>query len=250
MDSERTKEILRGMISRRFKFHWTAQVRVEVGRDEELLELMQRARCEALYIGMESVNPATLKQFRKGQTVEDMEAAIAAIHAHNLKIHGMFVLGADADTPDVIRKTLTFSFRNKIDTVQFLVLTPLPGTDTFKQLEGEGRIFNHDWSLYDAHHVVFQPKHMSPWQLQLGVTLEAVPRFYSLLRCLSSMMTGLLHLGTIRPTWRNHLVLSQMRAYGRKTFRKWRSANREWFAFLQKKYGGPVASNTRGLPKE
>jgi len=243
MDIERTKTILRGILARKLKFHWTAQVRVEVGQDAELLDLMEQSGCETLYVGLESVNPETLKQYRKHQSVKDIEAAVCAIHRHNMKIHGMFVLGGDADTPEVIRQTVAFSLRNKIDTVQFLVLTPLPGTDTFKQLEAEGRIFNYDWSLYDAHHVVFQPREMSPWQLQFGATLEAMPRFYSRLRCWRSVLKSILEWSTIRPTWRNQFVLSEMLIYGRRTFKKWRSANREWFAFLRRKYA--KSTNTK-----
>ena len=38
-----------------------------------------------------------------------------------------------------------------------------------KRLEAEGRILTKDWELYDAQHVVFQPRHMSVAELQLGV---------------------------------------------------------------------------------
>ncbi|MEQ1694079.1 MAG: hypothetical protein ABMA00_22510, partial [Gemmatimonas sp.] len=36
-------------------------------------------------------------------------------------------------------------------------------------LLSEGRILTHNWELYDAQHVVFQPKHMSVEELQLGI---------------------------------------------------------------------------------
>ena len=42
------------------------------------------------------------------------------------------------------------------------ILTPLPGTQQFADLDAEGRIFDKRWHLYDAHHVVFTPKQMTP----------------------------------------------------------------------------------------
>ena len=52
---------------------------------------------------------------------------------------------------------------------RFAVVTPFPNTPLYKRLEAEGRILTKDWELYDAQHVVFQPRHMSVQELQLGV---------------------------------------------------------------------------------
>ncbi len=45
--------------------------------------------------------------------------------------------------------------KNHIDTIQLNILTPLPGTPLFDELDDEGRIFDKRWHLYDAQHVVF-----------------------------------------------------------------------------------------------
>ena len=37
------------------------------------------------------------------------------------------------------------------------ILTPLPGTPQFQEIDEQGRIFDKRWELYDAHHVVFSP---------------------------------------------------------------------------------------------
>ena len=39
-------------------------------------------------------------------------------------------------------------------------------------VEAEGRLLHKDWEYYDAIHVVFRPKHMTPYQLQELVLLE------------------------------------------------------------------------------
>ena len=176
---ELTKELLRGMIARGIKLKgWGAQVRVDAARDDELLSLMKRAGCAIVYIGFESINPATLEGYNKQQTVADIEEAIRRFHDYGIRIHGMFVFGADTDTVETIRQTERFANQNRIDSIQFMILTPFPNTPFYDKLEAEGRILTRDWSLYDGHHTVFQPALLSPEALQLE-TLKAMKRFYS-----------------------------------------------------------------------
>jgi len=176
---KRTMELLTRMKERGIKLkNWSAQTRVDIAKHPELMKLMHETRCSRVYIGFESVNPKTLERLNKHQNVEDVSNAIQSLHRHQISVHGMFMLGADDDTPETIRETLRFANRMRIDTVQFLALTPLPGTDTAHELELAGRIFTHDWRLYDGHHVVYTPQNMSPEQLQRGI-LWGMLQFYS-----------------------------------------------------------------------
>ena len=176
----RSKQLLRGMISEKIGLKgWGAQVRVDAARDEELLALMRQAGANIVYIGLESINPATLEQYNKQQTVDDIIYAIQRFHEYGIRVHGMFVFGGDSDTVQTIRDTVDFALEAGVDSVQFLTLTPLPGTPLFAQLEREGRLLTKEWELYDGHHAVFQPAQMTPEQLQ-EETLLAFKRFYSL----------------------------------------------------------------------
>lgn len=185
-DKKRTKELLSAMIEEKLTPHWTAQVRTEVAKDPELLDLMVRSGCHTVYIGLESVNPETLKAYNKKQTVEDIRECIKTLHKRGIRIHGMFVFGSDQDTKHTINETVRFAKKNKLESVQFLILTPLPGTKCYRDLEKEGRIFTKDWSLYDAHHVVYEPKLMTPYELQ-SETFTAMKRFYSLWEAMKSI---------------------------------------------------------------
>jgi anaerobic magnesium-protoporphyrin IX monomethyl ester cyclase len=189
---ELTKELLRGMVKNNINLkRWGAQVRVDAARDDELLSLMKQSGCGIVYIGFESINPATLEGYNKQQTVEDIEEAIRRFHDYGIRIHGMFVFGADTDTVDTIRETARFALRTRIDSVQFMTLTPFPNTPFYDKLEAEGRILTHDWSLYDGHHTVFQPALLSPEELQFE-TIKAMKSFYSLKNILQNLtLTGL-----------------------------------------------------------
>jgi radical SAM superfamily enzyme YgiQ (UPF0313 family) len=90
----------------------------------------------------------------------------------------MFVLGAETDDVETIQETVDFSEGLGIDTVQIMILTPLPGTPLFNHMMKSGRLLHTDWSKYDVQHVVFKPRLMSPATLQIE-TLRAKGRFYS-----------------------------------------------------------------------
>lgn len=177
-NKQRTKELLRAMIKNNIRIEWSAQVRTDIAKDPELLELMQKAGCFAVYIGFESINPATLSLYNKSQGIKDIEDSIRAVKKHSINIHGMFVLGSDTDDIATIKKTAKFANKLNIDSIQFMVLTPLPGTPVFDDLKSSGRLIHTDWSRYDAHHAVFEPKQMTAFELHVE-TLKAMARFYS-----------------------------------------------------------------------
>ncbi|HTX70069.1 MAG TPA: radical SAM protein [Thermoleophilia bacterium] len=177
-DRKRLKRLLRGMIAHGLVIPWQAQVRTDAAGDAELLELMRASGCETLALGLESVDQATLDALHKAQSVADIESAVDAIHHHGIRVHGMFVLGADSDDRDTMRHTIDFAVRRRIDTVMLNVLTPAPGTGWFEEVDAAGRIFDKRWQLYDGQHVVITPTHMEPSELQAAV-LEGYARFYS-----------------------------------------------------------------------
>ncbi len=184
-----TKELLRAMIAADLGFEWSTQVRTDVASDPELLDLMRRAGCATLYIGFESINPAALREMKKGQTAEDMRFAVREIRKRGIHVHGMFVFGFDADTDATVRETLRFAIREKIDTAQFMILTPLPGTQFFRDMQAQRRIIDYYWTHYDAHHVKFKPAGFSSLELQWA-QIRAHARFYTPRRLIARLFRG------------------------------------------------------------
>jgi radical SAM superfamily enzyme YgiQ (UPF0313 family) len=178
-DKKRLKTLLRMMIAEGITVPWGAQVRTDVVKDRELLELMRASGADFVALGLESVNQATLDSFDKHQSVDDIVQAIRILHEYGIASHGMFMLGADTDTKESLRETVKFAMKNHIDTIQLAALTPLPGTPLFEELDAAGRIFEKQWHLYDAQHVVFEPANMTAYELQLEA-LRGYMKFYSL----------------------------------------------------------------------
>lgn len=240
-DRERARTLLDKMLSRGITPPWTAQTRADVVRDRELLRLMKRTNCYILYIGFESVNPATLKEYNKRQSVDEIVESIRILHEHGIMTHGMFVFGAENDDVAGMRETVRFALRNSIDTLQFMILTPLPGTPYFAEMERSGRLLTRDWSLYDGQHVVYQPSKMSPFDLQKE-TFRAMKRFYSVREC-AKMVFGMdfvrfaarLGANIVAGRWRyarrqlNARALKWFyRAHGHMLIRRWEAANKDF----------------------
>lgn len=175
---KRTKALLQGMIRENMQFTWSTQVRVEVARDLELVRMMKQAGCHTLFIGLESVNPESLEAMHKQQTIEDITSAIRVIQNHRIHIHGMFVYGFDQDDWDTVKETVKFAKKARLTSTQFLILTPLPGSEFYRKIAEENRIRFTDWSLYDAHHAVFNPKRFTLARLQQAQTFSHA-KFYS-----------------------------------------------------------------------
>jgi len=194
-------------------------VRVDVANDEELLDLMKRSNCSGVYIGFESINQKTLELYSKGQTVEDIKNSIKKLHEYGINIHGMFVLGSDEDDVSIIRETAKFAKRVKIDTVQFMILTPIPGSEIFDEFDQEDKIFTYDWQFYDGHHVVFKPNKMIPFVLQKEA-VRAMKKFFSRAQAIKGLIRGDMH---------EFLV----KGYGNRLIRKWESFNKEYYYQLK-----------------
>jgi radical SAM superfamily enzyme YgiQ (UPF0313 family) len=185
----RTKELLREMIRLRLGLNWSTQVRSDIAKDTELLDLMAQAGCTTLFIGFESVDPKALKEMKKNQSVDEIRYAIREIRKRGINVHGMFVFGFDSDSVDSTRATVTFAIKEKVDSAQFMILTPLPGSSFYSRMVAEGRIIDRKWDTYDAHHVKFVPRGFTPWDLQ-RMQIEAHTRFYSPLQVAARLLRG------------------------------------------------------------
>jgi len=188
-DRDRTKELLEAMIREGFRFPWTTQVRADLARDTELVRLMKEAGCHTVYIGFESVNPRSLDGMKKKQTVADLVRAARVLRRHKINIHGMFVLGFDQDDWPSVKETVKFAKRSRLSTTQFLILTPLPGSEFYEKMAATKRLLFRDWSLYDAHHVVFEPALFSLSDLQKA-QLYCHRKFYSLKQVFRKVLAG------------------------------------------------------------
>jgi radical SAM superfamily enzyme YgiQ (UPF0313 family) len=243
-NKKRVKELLRGMIQRGLTPEWGAQVRTETVDDPELLQMMRDSNCFNVYVGFESINPRTLKLFNKKQDLAKIERSIERFHAHKIRIHGMFVVGSDEDDLETIDATAEFALKRDIDSVQFMILTPIPGSPDYETLydHGEKYVISKNWQFYDGHHVVHQPRRLSPYELQVGA-IRAMEKFYS-------------WRGIAQKLLKRDVYSATIRYWGKKMLREWwkdkeNRAHVEWLRaqlYADARELGHGAVRTVGLP--
>jgi radical SAM superfamily enzyme YgiQ (UPF0313 family) len=148
---------------------WSAAVTLDVTDDPSLVREMALAGCTGVFIGFESLTDENLTVSRKKTPrAADYTRRVALLHEHGIQVNGSFVLGFDADGPDVFARTAAWIEANRLECATFHILTPYPGTPLFQRLATEGRLLHRDWTRYDTAHVVFRPKLMTEAQLAEG----------------------------------------------------------------------------------
>ena len=174
------------------KIKWVGQSSVSllVG-DDELLRLAAESGCKSLFLGIESVSEERLKSMRKViKETELLESSLKKIKKMGILIHASMVFGFDNDTKEVFDETVRFLKRNRVSTVSFNVLTPYPGTKVYENLKNENRLTTTDWRYYDHNTVVFKPRNMTPYELQIG-KVNARKEFYRILSVLKRLSGNL-----------------------------------------------------------
>lgn len=177
----RAKELFKALAP--LNIRWAGQFNIYAANDPEMLKLAKKAGCYAAYLGIESVNEASIRSInKKGNRIEDYARQLKTFHDCGIPIHGSFVFGLDEDDEPTIDQTVEFVDRNNIDKITYYFLFPMPGTPQYERIKAEGRMV-HDkyWldrekPLLDVH---FQPKKISRERL-LEKFWEANDRTFSL----------------------------------------------------------------------
>jgi len=151
--------LLRDIIAAGAQVHWVAQISANLLRDEELVDLIAASGGKWVFIGMESIDPANLKDVNKGfNKPGEYASVLERLAKRNVYAITSFIFGMDNDTVGVAERTLS-QVRNWPPGLPiFGLLTPLPATPLYKRLELAGRLT--------------RPKH---WQEFIPFTMAHTP---------------------------------------------------------------------------
>lgn len=183
------KELFQALIP--LKIKWGAEASLNfINKDSGILTLASKSGCRALFIGMESISQKALDSVNKGfNKVKEFGNTVRELHKHGIAVVSSLILGFDEDDPGIFKRTLKVLNEIKVDASIFSILTPLPGTKLYSKLKSAGRIFEHDWSKFDALHATFKPLKMMPYELEKGVEW-LYRKFYSVPNTLRRIIRG------------------------------------------------------------
>ena len=163
---------------------WFTETDLRVAEDDELLGLLRDSGCQQVLIGLETPRAASLEGLElksnwKRSRLDAYKAAIAKIQSYGITVNGCFILGLDADTPEVFDEVFCFVKDSGLYEVQITFLTAFPGTPLYERLEREGRLIRPKaWELCTLFDINIRPRQMSVDQLQAGF-LNLAKRLYS-----------------------------------------------------------------------
>jgi radical SAM superfamily enzyme YgiQ (UPF0313 family) len=161
---KRTKSLLRDIIAARAQLAWVAQISANLLRDEELVDLIAESGGKWIFIGMESLDVANLKNVNKSfNKPAEFGPVLERLARRNVYAITSFIFGLDNDTPGVAARTLEQIRTWPPGLPVFGQITPFPSTPLYDRLKKEGRLTR------PTHWLDFAPFQMAHTPLKMTI---------------------------------------------------------------------------------
>ena len=138
------------------------------------------AGCRKVFIGLENINPESLKGASKNQNhIGEYRAMLQAWRKERVLTYAGYILGFPADTPESIARDIGIIQRElPIDIMEFFMLTPGPGSQDHQELYLKGVAMSPDTNQYDSEHAVTAHPRMTAEEWQ-GIYKRAWHLYYT-----------------------------------------------------------------------
>lgn len=138
-------ELLPALIEWRKKvqpeFYFATQLTINLGEDEELMQLLLDAGFRHIFIGIETPSEESLKVSHKTQNLrKSLLTSIQNIHSKGFIISGGFIVGFDTDDQSIFERQVQFIQESGIPLPIVNLLKAPPGTDLYRRMQSEKRL--------------------------------------------------------------------------------------------------------------
>jgi magnesium-protoporphyrin IX monomethyl ester (oxidative) cyclase len=123
--------------------------------ERDMLELMERAGCYSMALGIEFGAQRIMDLTKKRLTLELVREKLKLFEGLDIKLTGFFLLGVPGETLDEMGQTVRFALELPLHRAQFNNFMPLPGSELWRQLVSEGRIKDINWDRFFVHDVAW-----------------------------------------------------------------------------------------------
>lgn len=106
--------------------------------DESVARAMANAGCRRVFLGLESMDQATLDYYNKRTTVEQNRIATESLNGAGIEVIAGFMIGAPAQTVEQILRDLDAFLELPLSGIAASVLTPEPATTEFNRAVKRG----------------------------------------------------------------------------------------------------------------
>jgi len=174
------EELLEAMIAERLDLPFFVQCDVQVVRQARFVELLARAGCYQMFVGVESFDRAALLAVKKNQNHPERYAELVRLCAeHGIGSHFSNILGFATETAASICERIDVLRALGPDLASFYILTPFPGTEHYDELLAADVITEWNLDRFDATCPVWRHPHLSDAELS-ALLARAYREFYAL----------------------------------------------------------------------
>ena len=124
-----------------WQFHFGTEASLNLAQHADLIASLRTANFGWVFIGIESTDPASLKETMKTQNLhDDILASVRRIYAQGIEVLAGFIIGFDHDTLDSFEQQYRFITDAGIQAAMIGLLTALPKTPLHERLKRAGRL--------------------------------------------------------------------------------------------------------------
>lgn len=166
---ERVLRFAAEMKRRGLRVPWGMNARAD-NWDRDLMERLVEAGLFTLRIGIESGDQAVLDRTEKAIRLDQVRETLQMADRLGIKNHVSFVIGLPGETEASVDNTIRFIKSVPVDSVQFSVAIPFPGTGFYRDVERRGHLVTRDWRKFNGFEdVVVRTDAMTPDAIQRAV---------------------------------------------------------------------------------
>jgi radical SAM superfamily enzyme YgiQ (UPF0313 family) len=124
------------------------QTSLDIAREDELMEKCAAAGLRTLFVGVETIDEASLRETRKKQNLlMPIPQAVNRILAHGIAVQAGIIVGFDHDDRSTFARLTSFFQSSPLPVLTIGVLTAPRATDLYRRLARENRL---DGDIWDA----------------------------------------------------------------------------------------------------
>jgi hypothetical protein len=144
-------QLLEQMIEERIDLPFFVQCDTQIARQPEFVELLGRARCFQMFVGVESFSRQALLGVHKAQNHPELYGEIVRLcREQQIIAHFSNIIGFPEDTEKSVIEHLSILRGLRPDYASFYILTPIPGTQQYNEYMQAGTITERNLDRFDA----------------------------------------------------------------------------------------------------
>ena len=145
------EELLEAMVDERLGMKFFVQCDTQIAKQERLVELLARAGCYQMFVGVESFDRETLVAANKKQNRPDAYHNIVRLCTeHDIGSHFSNIIGFPQDTEESIDSHLDVLQAIAPNWASFYILCPIPGTEQYDSFLADGWITERNLDRFDT----------------------------------------------------------------------------------------------------